>query len=126
MILTGIVAGLSYLTRYVGLTVIGLGGLMLLLNRDQVFKEKVKNTFYFALVSGLTIAPALIRNQLSGGKITSRNFAFHPIPWYDIRLALVRLSWWISDDFSQKTGVTVFCIFIIGIIGLWIWLLKVR
>jgi hypothetical protein len=61
-----ICAGLAAITRYVGVTVILLGGIVILLTGNP-WKEKVKKLFLFGCVSCLPIVAWVVRNFLLAG-----------------------------------------------------------
>lgn len=74
----GFLAGLAFLTRYVGIALIICGGVwlgLLILSR----REKVINLVYYLASSSVLVFLWLLRNFLVGGSLTNRQFIWHPV-----------------------------------------------
>ncbi len=93
-VLAGIVAALSYLTRYVGLTLVATGGLLILVWGRQPFWRRVKNAFLFGVIG---VAPILVwygRNLRVAGTVSNRTILFHPPSMQKIIGGISTISQW--------------------------------
>jgi hypothetical protein len=66
----GAITAIACITRYVGITVIGAGGLMLLLDNALPWKKKISHILFYSGVSISLLAGNLILNSLSTGLST--------------------------------------------------------
>jgi hypothetical protein len=62
-------AALATLTRYVGVTLIGTGGLLLLLERGRTWRGRVARAALFGLVAAAPVAGWLARNVTAAGSL---------------------------------------------------------
>lgn len=90
-----IVAGLAYLTRYAGLSVVAAGVLGLLVYSSRSFWRRVGRAAAFSAGSLLVVLPWLVRNLQVAGSLTNRNPIFHPIPMERIRQAGRTIAGWV-------------------------------
>jgi len=77
-ILAGFVAGLSALTRYVGIFLIATVVLAVLIFNKSSIKKRIAYSFISGVTGILPIAAWWISNQVSKGMLTNRLFVFHP------------------------------------------------
>jgi 4-amino-4-deoxy-L-arabinose transferase-like glycosyltransferase len=95
LIFAGIVAALSCITRYVGVTLIVTGCILALFWGGPSFWQRVKNTFLFGVI-GLT--PLLIwywRNFQVAGTMSNRSMIFHPPSLQKIKSGISTISQWV-------------------------------
>lgn len=129
LVLTGLVCGLAFLTRYVGLAILLTAGLGLLL-----FEENWKRRFRGIGILLLTASPLILswifRNMLLSGSATNRMFTWHPISWEKIQFGIDHIWAWLlpgrlKDLLEGIFGLSAFIlaiIFLLGLFGLiWIW-----
>lgn len=69
-------AGLSYLARYVGLTVMISGLAVVLSSPAESRRRRWVDLAFYAAISGAVVAPWSIRNELAGGSATARAISF--------------------------------------------------
>ena len=77
LILAAVLSILGFLTRYIGLTLIGFGAFGLLLSGKQPFKNKLKHTTFYILICVLVGVPWMIRNWVISGSPTDRKLTIH-------------------------------------------------
>lgn len=70
LIAAAIIASFACVTRYAGITFIGCGVILLLLDTKLPLQQKVKDIILFCLLSPLLLIINLIRNYFAGGTIT--------------------------------------------------------
>ncbi len=64
------VAALSSITRYAGITLIGTGGLLMLLDRYLPLKKKIAHIIIYGTVASFMLALNLLRNAMTTSKLT--------------------------------------------------------
>lgn len=70
LIVVAIIAGLSCIVRYAGITLVGAGGLMILLDRKLLTGKKIGHLFLFGTIGIAFLAANLIRNSIVTGLLT--------------------------------------------------------
>jgi 4-amino-4-deoxy-L-arabinose transferase-like glycosyltransferase len=118
LISAGFLAGLAFLTRYVGLALILSGG-MVLLSRNSSWRQKIRDVFSFGVVSILPMSLWIIRNMLVAGSSTNRHFAFIPIPKEDFTLLLQTLDGWVkpaASIFAIGSGKIIMGVCVFGLV----------
>ncbi|MEO6851470.1 MAG: hypothetical protein ABI203_06815 [Mucilaginibacter sp.] len=70
LIIVAVVTAISCITRYAGVTVIGAGGLMLLLDNELPLRKKIGHILLFGIISISLLAGNLVLNHLSTGLST--------------------------------------------------------
>jgi hypothetical protein len=94
LVAAAVLAGLAYLTRYVGIALIGAGGVALLFLGQRSFRQKLKDALLFGLISVLPILLWYLRNWLLTGSMTNRAAFFHLPTFAQIQRGLITLSLW--------------------------------
>ena len=69
LVLSAVFAALAALTRYIGVTLIISGVLMLLSRRNVPVRQRLKQALAFGAISSLPLATAMARNQLASGTL---------------------------------------------------------
>jgi hypothetical protein len=77
LIISGLLAALSVLTRYVGFVLVPVAGLALLLFGPAGAKAKLKNLLVFGAASLVPVGLWLLRNQLVGSNAVDRQVGLH-------------------------------------------------
>lgn len=95
LIISAVLAGLMYLTRYVGLTAVALGGLSLLFLQPGAWAKKIKDVIIFGSISLVPMLMFYGRNWYLTGSMTNRIIAFHPPTANQIRQGISTISTWI-------------------------------
>jgi hypothetical protein len=70
LIWVGVITAISCITRYAGVTIIGAGCLMLLLDNQLIFKKRVLYIFLYGFISISLLVANLVLNRLSTGLST--------------------------------------------------------
>ncbi|MDB5110582.1 MAG: hypothetical protein JWR67_1696 [Mucilaginibacter sp.] len=79
LLILAFVAALSSITRYAGVTLIGTGGLLLLMDRALILKKKVQHIIIYGIVASSLLALNLVRNIMVTGRLTGpREASFTP------------------------------------------------
>lgn len=94
LVAAAVLAGLAYLTRYVGIALIGAGGVALLFLGQRSYRQKLKDALLFGLISALPILLWYLRNWLLTGSMTNRAAFFHLPEFAQIQKGLITLSLW--------------------------------
>ena len=91
-------AGLAYLTRYVGLAVVATGVVAILVDRRRPLGRRLKDLAIFSAVSLLPLLVWYVRNWVLTGSLTNRTITFHPPTLDSLRLGVFTLAGWLSLD----------------------------
>ena len=83
LVLSAVFAALAALTRYIGVTLIISGVLMLLSRRDTPIRERLQNALAFGAISSLPLAVALARNYLVSGTLIGDRSVVSGQPLFD-------------------------------------------
>ncbi len=119
LIISAVLAALMYLTRYVGLTAVALGGLSLLLFRPRSWGKKAKDLIIFGFVSVIPVLIFYARNWYLTGSMTNRIIAFHPPSVNQIRQGIATISTWLLPARINPTlRLVVLGLFLITILTL--------
>lgn len=129
LIAAAIVASLAYLTRYVGVTMIATGVIVLLLQTEIKFKSKLVDISIYLISSGLPIGVWSLRNYLAAGSLTNRRVNYHAINpgnlyqgWETIK------TWFIPSQFVFDifSGLFFIAAALVLIFSAWYWLRRGR
>jgi 4-amino-4-deoxy-L-arabinose transferase-like glycosyltransferase len=93
-LLMSITSGLAILTRYIGVSLIALGGMSILILSKSSWKRKVGDCVLFAVISLGPIALWMVRNSLVAGNLANRDLGFHLVPLDLIRAYRAEISYW--------------------------------
>ncbi|MEO8885891.1 MAG: hypothetical protein ABI367_07485 [Mucilaginibacter sp.] len=70
LLIVAFIAALSTITRYAGVTIIGTGGLLLLLDRNLILKKKIIHIIIYSVTAVSLLVLNLLRNALLAKTIT--------------------------------------------------------
>ena len=70
LVFVAVITAISCITRYAGVTIIGTGGLMLLLDNQLTIKKKISHTLIFGFISISLLVGNLIMNRINTGLST--------------------------------------------------------
>ena len=88
-------AALLYLTRYVGISAVALGGIGLLIFGQRSMVKRIKDVILFAVISLLPMLVYYVRNWFLTGSMTNRVILFHPPTEAQIRQGISTMSAWL-------------------------------
>lgn len=74
LIWVGVITAISCITRYAGVTIIGAGGLMLLLDNKLTIKKKINHILIFGFISVSLLVGNLILNRINSGLSTGTRY----------------------------------------------------
>jgi len=119
LIVVSIIAALSVLQRYIGLTLILSGIILLLFHKNTNNKFKLRNILIFGIISCLPIAIWVLRNNLLTGTISgdTRTVCFLLNPFDQLLNAFHYISiWFLPANFKiLRIVLFVFLLFFVGI-----------
>jgi len=72
LLLVSLIAALAFLTRYAGITLIGTGGILLLVNVKSGWRKKITHLLIFSIVSISLVLLNLLRNAALTGTLTGK------------------------------------------------------
>lgn len=94
----GVAVALAFLSRYLGIVLVGAAVVGILLLSQRTWKRRMVDCGLFALVSCLPMAFWVIRNRLVAHSMTNREVMFHPVEGEKIRLAALTVSRWFLPE----------------------------
>ncbi len=119
LIITAVLAALLYLTRYVGVTAVALGGFSLLFFQSRSWGKKFKDIIVFGVISLLPVLLFYARNWYLTGSMTNRIIAFHPITANQVKQGISTISTWMMPARINPTlRMIVLGLFLITVITL--------
>lgn len=74
LVWVAVIVAISCITRYVGVTVVGAGGLMLLLDNQLPIKKKIGHILLFGVISVSLLVGNLIMNSINSGLSTGTRY----------------------------------------------------
>ncbi len=98
LILAAAAASLSYLTRYIGVSVLITGLFSLLLLYPGSYRTKLKKAILYTTVAFIPNFIWYIRNYRLTGSLTNRVLSFHPITLEKLKEGLLSISEWIFPE----------------------------
>ncbi|MBE9523896.1 MAG: glycosyltransferase family 39 protein [Chloroflexi bacterium] len=128
LILAAAMAALAYLTRYVGLTLVATGGLLILIWGRHEFWRRVKDAFLFGVIGVAPIVVWYARNLRVAGTVSNRTMVFHPPTMQKIIGGISTISQWFFPGVVSGQWRTVGLVLglLIFSVLLVIWLLHLR
>lgn len=90
--------GLALITRYVGIVIIAIIGLLLLLNPKTGLRDKAYDLVVLAGLGFLPMFAWSIRNRLAAGSATGRILAFHPRSLDELDFMVKQVNSWFLLD----------------------------
>lgn len=114
LLLAGLTAGLSVITRYVGISLVATLCLWILVFGNGNMKKRMMDAAILGVLGLLPVALFFIRNAFLGISITGRStFVFHPIPPANI-ISLVQtiISWYLPGMIQGQPWKIIKVIFV--------------
>ena len=118
-----VLASLAALTRYIGVTLVITGFLLILFDRNRPWKKRIENSMIFGIISSLPVTMFMIRNLLVTNTLLGERPSSDTTPLEAMeRTARYFTNWYIPQIFSEGVYTTVIIIFtttfILGLIYL--------
>ncbi|MGA9397173.1 MAG: glycosyltransferase family 39 protein, partial [Anaerolineaceae bacterium] len=126
-VILGVLAGLMYLTRYVGISLMA-AGLSCFLVFERSWPRRWAGTGLFLVFSLPAVIGVALRNYRLTGSIGNRTLVFHPAPFVKIAHGIQSFWGWFLPSGSDKLYQSVEWFFIglsfillVGVLGLIVW-----
>jgi hypothetical protein len=122
LLLVAIVTAISCITRYAGVTIIGAGGLMLLLDNELPIRKKIKHILIFGFVSISLLVANLILNRLSTGLSTgTREPSITSFPKNLHYFGTVICDWGSLSKSAYPFAILIASVILLSLIGILAW-----
>lgn len=122
LIVAGVTAGLTGITRYIGISVLVTGFLILILMGRIGWRRRLVNACLFA---GLGLTPLSIwylRNFLLTGSTANRSLLYHPLKYSNLQAGAYTASiWLLPPTVPFRIRVVVFLMVLFTLAGLLLW-----
>ena len=123
LLVAGLLAALSILTRYVGIVVIATGLLAIAVIEKSTFRTRGKNLLIYLSVSLSPFLLWTVRNAVQIGSMTNRALVYHPLEWGNRKLGFETIAGWFTwTPMAYKTTIAVSGLFLFVIFIWWLWL----
>jgi hypothetical protein len=123
LLLTGILAGLSLMTRYVGISVIATGVVAIALLEKSAFRIRIVNIFLYLFVSLFPFLIWIAQNAIMVGSTTNRSFIYHSLEWGNRKLGFETISgWFTGSPVAYKSTIAISGLFLCALLIWWLWL----
>lgn len=128
LLCASILAGLAYLTRYVGLSAVVCGGFAVLVISSGTHRKRITKSLLFCVIGIIPVILWYLRNWLIAGTITNRTILFHPPTKNQLMKGLETINlWFLPFRVSPSLRITVTIILAVSIfLGIVWWVLRVR
>ncbi len=122
LVFVGVITAISCITRYAGVTIIGAGGLLLLLDNQLPIKKKVGHILLFGSVSISLLIGNLVLNRLSTGLSTgTREPSITPFVKNLYYFGSVICDWGSLSKSSVPFAVLIASVILISLIAVLLW-----
>jgi hypothetical protein len=114
----------AFLTRYAGLAYVVVGALVLFMRRTRRFRARLADVALLAVVAGILMAAALVRNVYVGGSAAARGVAFRPalVPG-QLRDGLNTAAvWFLPEPVGETLRALLLGLLVVGGVGWHVWL----
>jgi hypothetical protein len=113
-----VLAALSYLTRYVGLVVLGSGALSLLLFGSHPLRKRLREAVAFGLAAFVPMALWMARNFILTGSLTNRTLRFHPPQPAKLKQFIATVVGWVSPFRLTAPGTIIILLGFAALLGM--------
>jgi len=122
LIWVAVIAAISCITRYAGVTVIGAGGLMLLLDNQLTIKKKVGHILLFGLIGVSLLAGNLLMNRINSGLSTGTRYP-SITPFIDnlYYFGTVICDWGSLSKAAYPYAAVITSVVLLALIGILLW-----
>lgn len=126
LILAAFLAGLAYLTRYVGGALIALGGLAVLFYNRRPVRTRLAHAVLFGAVSLVPGGLWALHNLIRAGTASGRPLAYHPVGVGDFReLIATVVRWFVPYATASQHGIWLASILLVIALALaWLFIRK--
>jgi len=122
LVMVSVLIAISCITRYAGVTLIGAGGLMLLLDNQLVIRKKFVHVLVFGFISISLLIGNLILNRLSTGLSTgTREPAVTPLSKNLYFSGNVMCDWMGLPHSAYPYSILIICTLLLFLVALIVW-----
>lgn len=122
LVIMALIAAISCITRYAGITVVGTGGLLLLLDKELPLRKKIEHILLYAIISISLLSANLLLNRFTTGlstgtrepSITSFSQNLHYV-------GTVINDWGALSDKADAYAVLITSVILLSLIGILVW-----
>lgn len=127
MVASAAALGLAYLTRYVGLSLIITGFLIILVRYKVPLVQRLKEISLFGVVSLLPVLAFMARNYALTGYTTNRQVIWHPLEFERFRKGLgLIMGWFLPTQWLTRFGIKLSIAGLLLVLVAIIWLDRQR
>lgn len=117
-----LLTAIACITRYIGVTLIMAGGMMLLLDKELPVRKKIYHILLFGFASISFLVLNLIKNRLSSGLSTgTREPSITPLGKNLYYTGVTYRQWMGLPDRMDKYGLAIACFVIFALVAILIW-----
>lgn len=122
LLMVSILVAISCITRYAGVTLIGAGGLMMLMDNQLVIRKKIVHVLIFGFISISLLVCNLILNRLSTGLSTgTREPAITPLSKNLYYSGIVMCDWMGLPHTAYPYSIFIACFLLLFLVALIVW-----
>jgi hypothetical protein len=122
LLVVAIITAISCITRYAGVTIVGAGGLMLLLDNELPIRKKIQHILIFGFVSISLLGANLLLNRLSTGLSTgTREPSITPFFKNLYYFGTVICDWGSLSKSTYPLAILIASVILLALIGILIW-----
>ncbi len=118
LFITALITAIACITRYAGITIVGTGCLMILLDFELPIRKKISHLFLYGFISISFLVVNLIYNSTVTGLSTgTREPSITPFSKNLFRVGTVINDWGALSDKADKFAILVTCVIMLSLIG---------
>ncbi|MGN6178500.1 MAG: hypothetical protein ACTHNW_04930 [Mucilaginibacter sp.] len=117
-----LLTAVACITRYIGVTLIMAGGMMLLLDKELPIRRKIYHILLFGFSSITLLVLNLIKNRLSSGLSTgTREPSITPLSKNLFYTGSTYSDWMGLPDSMHQYGIAIACLIIFALVAILVW-----
>jgi hypothetical protein len=117
-----LLTAIACITRYIGVTLIMAGGMMMLLDKELPIRKKINHILLFGFSSISFLVLNLIKNRLSSGLSTgTREPSITSLSKNLYYTGVTYRQWMGLPDWMDKYGIAISCLLIFGLVAILVW-----
>lgn len=117
-----LLTAIACITRYIGVTLIMAGGMMLLLDKQLLIRKKIYHILLFGFSSIVLLVVNLVVNRLSSGLSTgTREPSITPLSKNLFYTGTTYSDWMCLPDTMHKYSLAIVCLVILALVAILIW-----
>ncbi|MDB4918757.1 hypothetical protein [Mucilaginibacter sp.] len=122
LLVVAVITAISCITRYAGVTIVGTGGLMLLLDNELPIRKKIQHILIFGFISISLLAANLLLNSFSTGLSTgTREPSITPFFKNLYYFGTVICDWGSLSKGAYPFAILIASVILLALIGILIW-----